>query len=352
MSKAALFLLAFAPTLVSGQVIDTDSLRRAQQAAIERDRVRVARAGAVFLDRARPAATRLAAVRDVAAFGDDQQITGAVAVALDPSQPTTVRVRALQLTGQRVAVDTTFSRRLFALATDRAAPGDLRHQAVTQLAFATFGSESMHAQTDGFLAAFRAAARDPELRTRRVALRALAGQGDGPGLALLRDGLTSPSAALLPPAEAVPLLGLTDPAPFYDLLRRLMRTPPDAATRVAAIRLLGADTSSRGELVRVVRARGERLAARQAALAALAAGDPGRLADHVVPVVADEAAPADLRVRAIRAVEMTRTSRDPLVIGRPLDEFDRAVERMAERSTVAAVRRAARQYLARTRSPR
>jgi hypothetical protein len=66
--------------------------------------------------------------------------------------------------------------------------------------------------------------------------------------------------------------------------------------------------------------------------------------------VADEAAPADLRVRAIKAVEITRTSRDPRVVGRAADEFDRAVERVAERSAVAAVRGAARRYLVRTRA--
>ncbi len=347
MTTALLFLL------VAAQV-DTDSLRRVQQAAVERERVRIERAGALFLDRARPAAARLAAVRNVAALGDERQISDAVATALDSTEPRAIRVRALQLTGQRAQVDTSFSRRLFALATDRAAPSDLRHQAVTQLSFATFGSEAMHAQAEEFLRTFRAAAQDPDIRTRRVALRALAQQNDSAGLELLRDDLTSPppEGALLPPAEAVQLLGLVNPAPFYDLLRRLVRSPPNAATRVTAIRLLAADTASRAELVRIVRARGEPLAARQAALAALAAGDPGGLPQHVVPVVADERTPADLRLRAINAVEVLRTSRDPRVVGRAPDEFDRAVERIAQRSAASAVRSAARRYLVRTRSPR
>lgn len=352
MIKTALLLLVCVPTLAPGQVINTDSLRRVQQAAVDRDRARVTRAGAVFLDGARPAAARLAAVSNVAALADEQQLDRAVAVAFDAGESTAIRVRALQLAGPRATVDTTFSRRLSALATDSAAAGDLRHEAVRQLSFATFGSATMHAQPDAFLATFRAASRDPQLRIRRIALRVLAGQGDRPGLELLRDGLTSPSAALLPPAEAVGLLGLIDPAPFYDVLRRLMRTPPDAATRVAAIGLLGRDSVSRAELVRVLRDRRERLAAREAALGALAAGDQEGLAQHVVPVVADETAPADLRVRAIRAVEITRTSRDPRVVGRAPDEFDRAVQRVAARTQVVAVRGAARRYLERTRSPR
>ncbi len=137
----------------------------------------------------------------------------------------------------------------------------------------------------------------------------------------------SPRAALLPPDEAVQLLGLKDPSPFYELLRQLVRQPSDSATRVAAIRLLGGDSTSRDALVQVLRDTREGLAARQAALGALAAGDPRGLPQHAVPVVADEAAPPDLRVLAIKAVEITRTSRDPRVFARAPDEFDRVVER-------------------------
>jgi hypothetical protein len=352
MIRPALFLLLITPALAAGQVVNTDSLRRVEQAAVERDRARVASAAGVFLDRARPTAARLAAVRAVAAFGEAGQLDGAEAVALDSSEPQAIRVRALQLAGARAGVDTTFARRLFALAADTAVPVDLRREAVTQLSLATFGSFALHTQLDGFLTALRAAARDPDIRIRRVALRALAGQGDRPALNMLRVGLDSPSAALLPPDEAVPLLGLTDPAPFYDLLRRLMREPPDLGTRLAAIRLLGGDAQSRDALVQVLRDARESPTPRQAALGALAAGDPARLPQNVVPVVADEAAPSDLRVRAIKAVEITRTSRDPRVFARAPDEFDRVMERLAARSAAAAVQAAARTYLARTRSPR
>lgn len=347
-------MISLLTLLLVAQQVDTDSLRRVQQQRIENERSRLAHAAGIFLDPRQTFGARLAAVRRVATFVDEQHTAGAAAVALNPAEQIRLRVKALQLTGQRVATDTSFARQLFAVATDQAAPADLRHEAVRQLASATFASETMQLQRSAFLRTLRAAARDAELRTRRVALGALAGQNDSVGLELLRQDLMrpSPEGPLLPPAEAVQLLGLNDPAPYYDLLRRLLRVPPDTATRVAAIGLLGGDTASRGELVRIVRGRDERLAARQAALGALAAGDPDGLADHIVPVVADEAAPADLRVRGIKAVELKRTSRDPRVLGRTPDEFDRAVERLAERSTVPAVRNAARRYVARTRSPR
>jgi len=352
MIRPVLFFLLITPALAAGQVLNTDSLRRVERAAIERDRAQVATAAAVFLDRTRPAAARLAAVRGIAGFAEQPHVDGGVAVTLDRREPQAIRVRALQLVGQRATDDTTFAGHLFALATDTTVPGDLRREVVTQLSLATFGSFALHTQMDGFLTALRAAARDPDIRIRRVALRALAGQGDRPTLNLLQEGLVSPRAALLPPDEVVPLLGLTDPAPFYDLLRRLMREPPDSTTRVAAIRLLGGDAQSRDALVHVLRDERESPTPRQAALGALAAGDPASLPQNVVPVVANEAAPADLRVRAIKAVEITRTTRDPRVFARAPDEFDRVMERLAARSAAAAVQAAARNYLVRTRSPK
>jgi hypothetical protein len=91
---------------------------------------------------------------------------------------------------------------------------------------------------------------------------------------------------------------------------------------------------------------------RQAALGALVAGDPAGLPRHVLPVVGDEAAPLDLRLRALTAVELARTSRDPRVFARAADDFDQQMERLSTRSTSTEMRAAARRYLARTRAPR
>lgn len=345
-------LVAGATSPLRAQVVDPDSLRRAQRAAIEQHRARLATGAAVFLDGARTPTERLAAVRGIAAFAEPSHVEGGGRVVLDTTEPAAVRLRALQLVGHAIGADTSFARSAFQLVTDTTTPVELRHEAITQVAFATFGSFAFHAIHDGFIQTLRSAARDPDLDIRRVALRALAGQGDEAALRLLEQGLGTPGDARLPPSEAVPLLGLTDPSPFFPLLHRLMRQPPDSATRLAAIRLLGAYGPSRADLVSVLRDATESATARHAALGALAAGDPQGLARHVVSVVTDEAAPLELRLRAIKAVEIIRTSRDPRVLGRAPDEFDRALERLAERSRAPAIREAARSYLTRTRSPR
>jgi hypothetical protein len=66
------------------------------------------------------------------------------------------------------------------------------------------------------------------------------------------------------------------------------------------------------------------------------------MSQQALAVVADEAAPVDLRLRAIKVVEIARTSRDPKVCARAPDEFDGLMERLAEGSPSQAVGEAAR----------
>jgi hypothetical protein len=336
----------------SAQGVDQDSLRRAQLAQIDQHRALVAAGAAVFLDRALTPTERLAAVRGIAAFAESLHVAGAARIALDTAESLPIRVRALELVGHRMGTDTSFARAVLPFVADSTTALELRREAATQTAFATFGSSAFHAMRERFLQALRNAAVDPDLEVRRAALRALAGQGDEAALRLLERGLVTPGDAGLPPSEAVHLLGLNDPTPFFAVLHGVMREPPDSATRLAAIRLLGGYEPSRADLVALLRDPQESPAARHAALGALAAGDPQGLAERVAPVVADEGAPLDLRLRAIKAVEIIRTSRDPRVLGRVPDEFDRTLERLAERSSTLAVRDAARGYLDRTRTAR
>jgi hypothetical protein len=104
-------------------------------------------------------------------------------------------------------------------------------------------------------------------------------------------------------------------------------------------------------IVRLLQDRRGSPAVRRAALGALAAGDPSGLAKHALPVAADATSPLDLRLRAIKAVEVTRTSRDPKVVSRAPDAFDQLMERLGQ-SPQVEIRKAARGYVARTRSPR
>ncbi len=338
--------LLLGPVAAMSQVVNVDSLRRAELNEIDQARSRASAATAIFLDRSRSVTDRLAAAQDLTTIVDTPQVALAIRSALDPAEPAPVRVRAVRLVGYRVAFDTAVAGRLSTLATGRSLPTDLRLEAVTQIARASFTLPS-----PGLLGTLRAVSDDPDLEVRRTALRTLAGHADQTALNLLAEGLRTPSKALVPPSEAVHLLGVADPAPFYSMLHGVMLQPPDTATRVAAIQLLGGYGPSRQVIARYLQDSSEHASVRSAALGALAAGDPPGFPHVVVPIVANESTPEDLRLRAIKVVELMRTSRDPRVLRRAPDDFDRLMEQLADRSPAPAVREAARTYQARTRSP-
>jgi HEAT repeat protein len=324
-------------------------MRAAQQAEIERHRTQVSAGAARFLDRSNPVNERLSAVEDSPGFIEPEQVASAILIVTDPNQPAAIRIRALQLVGDRLQSDTSFTRQVAAIVMSSGASEPLRSEAVLQLAHSSF---DIHHRPVEHVEALRIGARDRDLRVRRAAIRALAGHGDEVVLQMLAAELDSAPGTSLPPSETASLLGLKDPAPFYPLLSRLLRQAPDSATRLVAIRLLAGHQPSRGAITRILRDRRESDSARHAALGAVAAGDPKELPMLLVPVVADEGEPVDLRVRAIKAVEISRTSRDPKVFTRSPDDFDTLMERLAATSPNAAIQQSSRAFLARTRSPR
>lgn len=337
----------------SAQVIDTDSLRAAYRAQAEETAREVAAAAAVFTNPQLPPAQRLAAVAAVAAFEDEAAVERTIAIVFDPAEPVAVRARAVQLIGSRAAVDHALLIRLLELAAQPDQPLELRRATMVELEAALFSWHAGHDGQDRVLPLLRRLAQDPDPQVRRPALRVLAAHGDDEALRLLEQGLRSPDAALLPPAEAVRLLGLVDPAAHYPVLRQILDRPPDPDTRIAAIRMLAGDAGSRDRITRILLDPAERLVPRQAALAALAAGDPQGFPPLVLPLVGDESAPRDLRLRAITTVELHRTTRDQAALrARRADPFDRRIEQLAETSADAQVRAAATRYLTRTRVPR
>ena len=341
-------LLLTAARSAPSQAVNADSIRGAQQAQVARYRAQVADAARVFLDGSRAAGDRLNAVRDLPSFLEQQQIAGGLRVALAASEPSAIRVRALQLLGD-TDESGQVARQIAAIALNASAPALVRAEAVRQLAARSF---ELEVQPPEVVTALRSGARDPDVDVRRAALGALAGHGDTVALRLLRTGLESPASALLPPADAVTLLGLANPSPYFDLFNRIMTQSPDSQARAAAIRLLGAHDRSRPQLIVILRDPRESELVRHAALGALSAGDARNFAAHVLPVVADEAAPIDLRLRSIAFVEISRTSRDARIFARATDDFDRLMIRLRDGSTSPRIRAAAQHYLTRTRSAR
>jgi hypothetical protein len=328
-----------------------DSVRQAYRVQIEQYRRAVAAAAAGFTDAARPEAQRLAAVREIATFDEPEHVDAGVRIAFDPAEPLAVRVRALELVGHQGGADPGLLLRLLAVAADSGTALPLRRAAMAQVEPRLFAFHPGHDGQGAATAALRRIARDPDLHLRRPALRGLGVTGDAEVLRSLESGLRSEGPPPLPAMEAVQVLGMAGPADHFPVLRQVLAESRDADARIAAIHLLGGDGESRGRLAAVLQDAGESLDARTAALGALLAGDPQGFPRHVLPVVGDESAPAELRVRAIKIMEMRRTTRDAAVLRRQADDFDRTVERVAGASRDADVQAAVRSYLTRTRAP-
>lgn len=318
-----------------------DSLR----GQIQAHRAAIAAAAEVFLNPRNPADARLRAGESVAAFVEPAHVQAAAGLARDPREDP--RLRALAHTRIRHAAsrDSALALEAAAWVRSRETPRELRMAALATLEslLFSFTPQTFH---ETLLDALRAVVDDPDAGVRQRAFRILAAQGDAAARARLREGLRAPGAAALPPRESVRLLGLRLDPESLPVLHAVMLDPPDAATRVEAVRLLGGYAPSRETLVRILRDRNESLDARLAAMGALHANEPEAFPALALPVVADEGADDRLRVYAIHAVRYRR----PPTLRLAADDFDAAVQRLNAQSSSPAVRRAASEYLrARTR---
>lgn len=339
-------------TPATAQTVDTDSLREARRQQVEAYAARVDRAAGVFLDADRPDGERLEAVEGIAVFNRSEHLRRAAEIVLDSAEEVAIRARALRLAGHAADSDTAFLRGMFALALDGGTPPRLRRGMSELFQSLMFASASKLLLREEFHRTLRRLARDPDRGVRRPALQVMASVGDSATLQMLADVVRGEAQVGVEVAEAVRLLGLRDPEPWYPLLRDIVADPPDPGARIEAIRLLGGDRESRSGLIDVLRSPEETLAARRAALGALAAGG-AEMARVALPVVAGEGNPTELRLQAIMTVEQRRISRDRGAIeARGRDDFDALMERLREEADDPRVRRAAERYLERTRRPR
>jgi hypothetical protein len=314
-----------------------DSLRR----VVASRQQEAARAAEVFLDRGRSTSERLRAADAAEAFLAPEHSAGAAAVARDEREDPQVRARALLGIVHTLGEDPALIAEVSTWVASPRTPPVLR-EAAMQAAEILMFSPAPHSDAPP-VEALRALLADPDPGLRRRAFAVLAGHDDEQARGRLLEGLRGPAArAPLPPATAVELLGIALNAASLPVLHQVMVEPPDTATRIAAIRILGSHAPSRPFLVRYLQDRREGEAVRLAAMGALHACAPREFPEYALPVVEDETAGDALRVYAIHAVQYRRP---PARGGQPEDAFDAAVRRLATASSSAAVRGAATDYV-------
>jgi len=303
------------------------------------------RAAAVFLDGARGLEERLAAADGFGTFLDEAHEEAAVRLVRDASAAAPLRAAALRKLSTDVLERDELIDELLGLLTSPGTPPELQEAALDVAESLAFSSLTAHARRGDFLEAYRQLIESPVPRLRHRALARLSAEADDLAQQRLIDGLRSPDRALVPPADAVRLLGLRMPADAFPVLQELLARPPDEETRIEAIHHLGAHPPSRDALIAVLQDEEESPEAREAALGALHANVPQSLPEIVTPVLRDEGATDRLKVRAMKAVQWHRLSSAQEARMEGLEEFDAAVRAMAERSRSEEVRDCAREYL-------
>jgi hypothetical protein len=134
-----------------------------------------------------------------------------------------------------------------------------------------------------FLAALRVAVRDPELRA--AALEVLSQQRDRPTQEWLLEGLREPEKALVPPDQALRLLGNDPHVDARDMAQKVADEPPNEAAHREALKVLASDPGSTGRFESLLADSTQSIAVRKLAATALNSLAPDVLRSEAAPLV-------------------------------------------------------------------
>lgn len=317
--------------------------REEWQARIAAHQAMIGRGARVFLDRSRPVAERIGALRGIEEFVAPEDVAAAAELFLDRTQPAELRANALAMIEHAVDRNPAVVTEVLRLATSRETAAPLRAIAVKVLTDLSFSSLTMQERSAEMLPALRTIAQDPDPELRRTALSILAAHADDFAQQRLIECVRNPAAGPLPRVECIRLLGFRLHGDAYPVLHQVALSDADEAARIEAVRLLGGYSEARPALIGFLDSRhSEDL--RMAALGTLYANDPAGFPALAIAVVRDERASDALRLYAIQAVRQRRTA-ILRASGADMPSFDAAVAEVARTSKSDAVRRAAADYV-------
>jgi hypothetical protein len=178
----------------------------------------------------------------------------------------------------------------------------VRRAALSAIEAGSFKTVEFRRYAPDYREALRVAATGDDADLRAEALDVLALNHDSYAQQLLVDGLRDPGEALVPPVQAVRMLGYDVHAEHYPLLRDIVETAKQRPLRRAALRLLAADSGSRALMRTIATDKTEDKGARATAVVALQALAPRDFDRVARTVVLDDAEDDDLRATVISAI--------------------------------------------------
>ena len=213
--------------------------------------------------------------------------------------------------------------------------------ALTSLKAAAFASTQLAARRPDYLAALRASIDNTGGPLRHRILATLAREKEPSVQQRLIDGLNDPSKALVPPEEAIQLLSYDIKAAIYPVLRGIVASSSSGAARVAALRVLAADATSKDTFERILLDKGESGEARTVAAAALQSLAPDELHKHARAMILDTSETEEMHAASLSALTHFAGS-DAMAAD---DELQKGVDALHAQTTSATVQRSAGAFL-------
>jgi len=231
------------------------------------------------------------------------------------------RIDAIVRAGARAVKRPRVMNTLILILAEPTEDGEVRRAALAAIEAASFKTVEFRRYASDYRAALRVAATDADAALRAEVLDVLALGKDSYAQQLLVDGLRDPGAALVPPVQAVRMLGYDVHAEHYPLLRDIVGTSKQQPLRRAALRLLAADSGSRALMRTIATDKTEDKACRATAAVALQALAPRDFDRVARTVVLDDDEDDDLRATVISAI-----THGPTVPGRDVDRKVRELD--------------------------
>ena len=226
----------------------------------------------------------------------------AMAAATSAGKSVKERVAAMENVGQAVVESDAQLQAVLKVLRNKDEPTPVRLAALQALQAASFAVIQFESCRGDYLATLRAVANDTDLELRQRVLGILAREKDGFAQQRLLEGLQNPEKALVPPEKALQLLSYDVHAEAYPMARAIVSNPPSVAAKREALRLLGADASSKPLFEKILRDKEETREIRQLSASALHAIAPASLQRHAREMLLDPKEYSDIQETSLTAL--------------------------------------------------
>ena len=318
MKYTILFLLAVSFEISYGQNSTKNSLIQEVDDYVQT----VTRAADQFLNNKLSIKQRIDAIEPYDFIYNQKQIRQFKEIALDEKEPVEIRAAALSKIYDVIPDD----EKLWSLAVgwlgNPDTPKVLRQVAFDLISNSTFSSMNVPD-------IYRKMLDDPDPEFRLFAFTQLIVHGDARAQQKLIDGLKNSQSALLPAPTAISVLSMAPKKEFYPALYQVLHQTKDEATRLAAIRVLGAYRGAKQDLIAISRDAREKEEFREAALGALFVGDRDNIVQYVTPVLSDKNAALRLKIVAIQMTIDVRQSMTYRANAKKADDYDQVIKKIA-----------------------